>query len=159
MAKSQVVEIGDAKITAKSAASGWTELTRINAQLQVGLVSLCRDEALTVMWNYSSASRWTLGGDSVHDMSNEQSNLRLLKRVLQPKQQRLQNLRSSIENWEHEYRQCCGRTDDVLSDALRRFTLESMHGTLSLQEHLEFPSNRLSTYQLAEDEIELYLDF
>ena len=64
---------------------------------------------------------------------------------------------TAIESWEHEYRQYCGRTNDVLFDAVRRLTLQSM-SPQSLQEHLEFHSNGLSTFRLATEEIESYLD-
>ena len=88
----------------------------------------CRDEALTVIRN-------SLKGQVIdawrrlckeYELSNEQSNPRLLKRVLQPKQQSPENLRTERGNWEHEHRQCCSRTNDVLSDAVRRLALQSM---------------------------------
>ena len=75
-----------------------------------------------------------------------------VQRVLQLKQQSLENLRTAIENRKHEYRQ-----NDVLSDAVRRLTLQST-APQSLQAHPEFHSNRLSTYRLAKEEIESYLD-
>ena len=45
-ATSQVAEVGNDEITARSTSSGWTDLSRTNAQVQVALVSLCRDEAV-----------------------------------------------------------------------------------------------------------------
>ena len=72
-ATSQVVVFGNAEITAKSTTSGWTALT----------MDQCR---------VTSAD----GGQRMHawrrlckecERSTEQSNFRLLKRVLQPKQQ------------------------------------------------------------------------
>ena len=69
-----------------SRACGWTDLSRMNAQLQVALVSLCREKALTMIRN-------SLKGQGVdawsrlckeYKLSNAQSNLGLLKRLLQP---------------------------------------------------------------------------
>ena len=48
-AMSQVVEVGNAEMFVKSASRDWTALNRIHAELQVALVSLGRDEALTVI--------------------------------------------------------------------------------------------------------------
>ena len=63
-AKIQVVEVRHAEVTAKSTTSGWTDLSRNNAQLQDALASLCRDEALTVIRKSPSGQGRTLGGDS-----------------------------------------------------------------------------------------------
>ena len=86
-----------------------------------------------------------------YEPPNEQSNLQLLKLVQQLKQQSLEHLRTAID---HIY---CSRTSDVLSVPVSRLTLQSM-APQSRQEHLEFHSNRLSTYWLAKEEIEPYLD-
>ena len=72
----------------------FSDLTRINAQLQVALVSLCRDEALTVVGNQLQGQEmdaWRRVSKE-YEPSNEQSNLRLLKR------QNLDPLRTSIED-------------------------------------------------------------
>ena len=38
-------------INLQASARGWSDLTKINMQMQVALVSLCRDEALIVVRN------------------------------------------------------------------------------------------------------------
>ena len=50
----------------------------------------------------------------------------------------------AIETWERETREYGDRTQEALSDAVLRLTLQSMCPP-SLQEHLEFHSGRLST--------------
>ena len=121
-AKGQFAEVENADITANSTSSGRTGLNRINAQLHVALLSVFRDDALTVIRNSlkgQGLDAWKrLCGE--YQPSNEQSNLRLLRRVLQQKQQRLDNFRTVMSKLgtRREYRQCCSRTNDVLPDAV-----------------------------------------
>ena len=84
----------------------WPDGAKVNAQLQVALVSLCKDEALTVIKN----SEKNQGLDAwrrlnrEYEPNNPQANLRLLKKVLQPAQQSIDTLRAAIETWEKELR-------------------------------------------------------
>ena len=134
-------------------------MQHLNQQLHVALVSLCRDEALTVVRNSSKGQ----GLDSWRRLVKEyepntpQANLRMLKRVLQPTPQLLENLRSYMETWERETRIYQERTGERLSDPLRRLTLQSMCPT-ALQQHLEFHAARLNTYDALKSEIDSYLD-
>ena len=127
--------------------------------MQVALVSLCRDEALTIVRNSAKGH----GLDAwrrlckEYEPTNDQANLRLLKKVLQPKQQNLDTLRTAIETWEREYRLYCERTTEDLSDSVRRLTLQSMCPQ-ALQEHLEFHSARLNSYPVLRAEIDAYLE-
>ncbi len=137
----------------------WPELGKINAQLQVALVSLCRDEALTVVRNSERGQgldAWRRLNRE-YEPNNPQANLRLLKKVLQPAQQSIDTLRASIETWEREYKMYSDRSGEVLSDAIQRLTLQSM-APPSLQEHLDFHAGRLVTYSLLKAEIDAYLD-
>ena len=82
------------------------DMQRINAQLHVALVSLCRDEALTVVKN----SEKSQGCDAwrrlnrAYEPNNPQANLRLLRQIIQPSQTNLENLRQAVEAWEVAYR-------------------------------------------------------
>ena len=152
--------IGQAEIDAAMLRQGgWAELPKINAQLQVALVSLCRDEALTIVRNSNKG----FGLDAwrrlcrEYEPTTDQANLRLLKRVLQPPQQSIDNLRMAIETWEREYREYHERTLEDLSDSVLRLTLQAMCPP-ALQEHLEFHSGRLSNYKTLKAEIDSYLD-
>ena len=93
--------IGTPEITQATSEKSWDDLSRINAQLQVALVSLCRDEALTIVRNSAKGH----GLDAWRRMCKEyepttdQANLRLLKRVLQPAQQSIDGLRTAMETW------------------------------------------------------------
>ena len=157
-------EVGSASITETDIAqqgsdAQWPELGKINAQLQVALVSLCRDEALTVVRNSERGQgldAWRRLNRE-YEPNNPQANLRLLKKVLQPAQQSIDTLRASIETWEREYRMYRDRSGEVLSDAIQRLTLQSM-APPSLQEHLDFHAGRLVTYTLLKAEIDAYLD-
>jgi hypothetical protein len=146
-------------IQQKASDDEWHDLERINAQLQVALVSLCRDEALTVVRNSAKGQ----GLDAwrrlcrEYEPTTDQANLRLLKKVLQPRQQTIDTLRSSMETWEREYREYHDRTGDELSDAVLRLTLQAMCPK-ALQEHLEFHSARLTSYKLLKSEIDAYLE-
>ena len=134
-------------------------IPKINVQLQVALVSLCRDEPLTIVRNSNKG----FGLDAwrrlcrEYEPSTEQANFRILRRVLQPAQQSLDHLRMSIETWERETREYQDRSSEKLSDAVLRLTLQSMCPP-SLQEHIEFHSNRLSNYKTLKQEIDSYLD-
>ena len=137
----------------------WPELGKINAQLQVALVSLCRDEALTVVRNSERGQgldAWRRLNRE-YEPNNPQANLRLLKKVLQPAQQSIDTLRVSIETWEREYKMYSDRSGEAPSDAIQRLTLQSM-APPSLQEHLDFHAGRLVTYNLLKAEIDLCLD-
>ena len=138
-------EEGSASITETDIAqqgsdAEWPELGKINAQLQVALVSLCRDEALTVVRNSERGQgldAWRRLNRE-YEPSNPQANLRLLKKALQPAQQSIDTLRASIETWEREYKMYCDRSGEAFSDAIQRLTLQSM-APPSPQEHLDFP--------------------
>ena len=84
--------------------TGWLFIEKLDAQLHVALVSLCRDEALTVVKN--SGKRQGLNAwrrlNSEYEPNNPQANLRLLKRILQPAGApvSLDALRQAIESWE-----------------------------------------------------------
>ena len=151
--------IDQAAINHHGIQENWTDLDKINAQLQVALVSLCKDESLTVVRN----SERDMGLDAwrrlhrEHEPNNPQANLRLLKKVLQPAQQSIDNLRSATETWEQMYKQYRDRTGEDLSDNVCKLTLQSMCPT-SLQEHLDFHSGRLLTYDLLKAEVDAYLD-
>ena len=85
-AKSQTQALTSAEVEAKSLEDGWKDLGRIDAQLHVALVSLCRDEALTVVKNsgrHAGLNAWRRL-NAEYEPNNPQANLRLLKRILQP---------------------------------------------------------------------------
>lgn len=135
------------------------DMRRINAQLHVALVSLCRDEALTVVKN----SEKSQGCDAwrrlhrAYEPNNPQANLRLLRKIIQPAQSSLEHLRQAVETWEASYRTYRERTLEDLPDSVRRLAIRAMCPT-SLQEHLDFHSARLNTYDLTKSEVVSYLD-
>eukprot|EP00971_Amphidinium_carterae_P014303 282616-Amphidinium_carterae.1 len=142
-ARDETQTITEDIVNIKATASSWVDLPRINAQLHVALVSLCRDDALTIIRNASKAQ----GLDAWRKLhrefepNNAQANLRLLKRVLHPSQQTLDNLRGALETWERELRVYRERTGESLSDPVKRLTLQAMCPQ-QLQAHLEFHANR-----------------
>lgn len=134
-------------IGAKSAEPEWEDLSRINAQMQVVLVVLCRDEAMTIVRYSAKGQGLDEGGrlNREYDPNNEVANLRLLKLVLHPAQQPVENLRGSLETWGRNYQMYCDRTPQRLGDPVRRLTLQSMCPP-ALREHLDFHVARLGTY-------------
>ena len=127
-------------VVEQATAVNWTDLGKINAQLQVALVSLCKDEALTIVRNSAKGQ----GLDAwrrlcrEYEPTNDAANLRLLRRILQPSQVGVDRLRSSMETWEREYRHYQERTGEDLSDAAKRLTLQAMCPP-ELAEPLGFP--------------------
>ena len=120
-ARDQTDSIGASEVAQTTTDKSWDDLSRIDAQLQVALVSLCRDEALTIVRNSAKGH----GLDAWRRMCKEyepttdQANLRLLKRVLQPAQQSIDGLRTAMETWERASREYQTRTSETLSDSVR----------------------------------------
>ena len=86
-----------------------------------------------------------------------QANPRLLKKILQPTQKSLEELRGAIETWEAECQRYIGRVGEPLSDSVRRLTLQPMCPS-PLSDHLDFHAARLGAYALLRAEIDAYLD-
>ena len=157
-AKHEPNTLGMTEIAAKQSQECWHDLARLSARLHVALVSLCRDEALLIIRNSAKGS----GVDGwrrlvrEYEPNAEQSNLRLLQRVLQPPRVTLDHLRATMETWECELREYVERTGEALSDSVKRLTLLSMCPA-AVEEHCSFHSSRLSTYSQLRDEIDAYL--
>ena len=116
--KTEPNTLGLEEIGRKSQEEGWNEMLWLNAQLQIALVSLCRDEALLIIRNSAKGSgldAWRRLARE-YEPNTEQSNLRLLKRVLQPPRVGLDQLRATMETWERELREYVERTGEQLSD-------------------------------------------
>ena len=157
-AKGEPNTIGLEEVTVKAREDGWNDLVRLNSQLQVALVSLCRDEALLIIRNSAKGSgldAWRRLARE-YEPNTEQSNLRLLKRVLQPRRVTLDQLRATMETWERELREYVERTGEQLSDSEKRLTLLSMCPQ-AVEEHCSFHSARLDSYPQLQDEIDAYL--
>ena len=106
----------------------WTfDLVVLSHQAFVGSVSPSLGMVLWWWWwrwewrgNGSGERKTRRGLGERGRKGNEQSILRLLKRVLQPKQQSLENLHTAIEILEHEYKQHSNTSTD--STAVDRMT-------------------------------------
>ena len=158
-AKESHATIDDTVLREEATRRRWEHADHVNRQLHVALVSLCRDEAMTIVRNGLKGQ----GLDAWRKLTKEydpvtpQANLRLLKRILQPSQQSLPNLRSYMESWEHDLRRYEARTGEQLPDSVRRLTLQAICPS-ALQQHLEFHAIRLPTFSDIKVEIESYLD-
>ena len=136
-----------------------TDVENFNKQLHVALVSLCKDEALTLVrkcFRTSGLDAWRRLVKE-YEPNTPQANLRLLRKILQSGQQTLTGLRPAIETWERDISRYQNRTGETLNDSVRRLTSQSMCPQ-PLQEHIGFHAARLSSYQLVKEEIDAYLD-
>eukprot|EP00971_Amphidinium_carterae_P052761 1038970-Amphidinium_carterae.1 len=109
-------------LSTKAGQESWgVDATTVNRQLHVALVSLCKDEALTVVRNSVQSSGLDAWRRLVkeYEPNTPQANLRLLRKILQPPQQILSNLRPAIENWEKDLTKYRDRTQEDLSDSIK----------------------------------------
>ena len=101
-------------ILAKASEPGFADIAKLNSQLQVALVSLCRDEALTVVKNSHKGQ----GPDAwrrlnrEYEPNNPQANRRLLLKILKPPQKPLDALRAGIETWEKDCKLYANRSSE-----------------------------------------------
>ena len=137
------------------------EIGPLSRQLHVSLTALVRDAALTLVKN--SCKGETMGLDAWRRLCKEfdprsaTANRRLLKKLTQPEQSNLENLRRSLEQWEADLKEYQDRTHKDLDDDQKCLALQDMSPE-ALQNHLELHASRLSTYATMKREIDAYLD-
>ena len=140
--------------------AGWkNQIESINSHLHVALISLLRDEPLTVVRNSAEG----MGLDAWRRLCKEfdpetaPSNLQLLKKILQPKRHSSpENLLTVIENWEQLIKLYESRSKDVVKDDYLRLGLMELVPT-NLQEHLHMQMARIKTYREMRDEVDAYI--
>ena len=122
----------------------WPELGKLTSQMHVALVSLCKDESLTVVKN--SCTGMGLDGwrrlNKEYEPNNPATNLGLLRKLIQPKLQPFDNSRTALETWEYDLLVYEQRSGDNLSDPPRRVSLHAMCPD-ALSEHLVICASRL----------------
>ena len=91
------------------------------------------------------------------DPNNPTANLRLLRRILQPKQTSLDLLLSAIEQWEQDLSHYVERTNNPLSDEMKRACVQTLCPS-DLSTHLDMNITRLDSYDLLKREIERYCE-
>jgi hypothetical protein len=136
----------------------WDEISELNAQLHVALVSLCSDEALVIVRNSEKA----MGLDAwrrlwrEYDPNNAVSNFRLLRSVISPKQVTIGEVRGAVEEWQRKYKEYSERTTETLPDSVQRSCIQSICPE-HLQDHLDLHTVRVGTFALMMEEIDQYL--
>ena len=91
------------------------------------------------------------------DPNNPTANLRLLRRILQPRQTSLDLLPSAIEQWEQDLSHYVERTNNPLSDEMKRACVQTLCPS-DLSTHLDMNITRLDSYDLLKREIERYCE-
>ena len=105
----------------------YQEIKMLNAHLHVALVNLTKEEPLDIVKNsakYMGLDAWRRLSRA-YDPNNPQSNMRLLKKILQAQPTDINNLKQAIETWEADYTLYKERTGESLSDAMQRMCLTS----------------------------------
>ena len=107
-----------------------TRVFKFNGQLYGVLVSLfeMNSEPMELVRNSARG----MGLDAwrrlcgKYDPSNPQTNLVLLKRVLNPPRSTMEHLQSNLEKWERELRVFLNRSKETLGDPFRKMLLHSL---------------------------------
>ena len=140
----------------------WREvILDVSKQLDVALSSMCRDGALSIVKNALKGESKGLDAwrrlCKEYDPINAMSNRRLLRKIVQPQQQSLDNLRQAIEEWENDLREYTERAGRDLEDEQKQIGIQDLCPD-SLRNHLELQAGRLKTYELTRKEVDAYLE-
>ena len=134
----------------------YRQAVEFNSQLYGVLVSLfdLASEPMEIVRNSSKG----MGLDAwrrlcaKYDPSNPQTNLVLLKKVLNPPRSSMDHLQSNLERWEREVRTYCARSRETITGSIRKMLLHSLVPE-RVQEHLEIHGAKLLTYDETRAEV------
>ena len=151
---------GDDPVTAHDLLNSQLEdIDPIDAHLHVALVSLTQGMAYDVVYN----SRKKCGLDAwrrlcfTYEPHNNRTNIRLLRRILNPPRSTMSTLRSSLDKLESDIIEYEGRGQTRPSDETMRAILLSLVPE-NLEEHLELNIQRFDTYTKMRTEVVSFLE-
>ena len=136
-----------------------SDIDSIDAHLHVALVSLTNGMAYDVVFN----SRKKCGLDAwrrlcnTYEPQNNRTNIRLLRRLLNPARATLSTMRSSLDRFEADLIEYEDRGQPRPSDETLRAILLSMVPE-NLEEHLELNIQRFDTYSKMRPEVVSFLE-